>query len=114
MRAITLTCASVLALAASPVLAQSSSQSGQQQGNTGSDSQTATAMTQQKLQSDLKKAGFTNISVLDAAYLVQADTSDGNQVMMLINPPTGSAGAGGSGSSGSSSGSSSTSSTSSQ
>jgi hypothetical protein len=114
MRAITLTCASVLALAASPVLAQSSSKSGQQQNNAGTGSQTATAMTQQKLQDDLKKAGFTNISVLDAAYLVQADTSDGNEVMMLINPPAGSAGSSGSGSSSTSSGSGTKSSSSSQ
>ncbi|MFO1039631.1 MAG: hypothetical protein U1E45_22535 [Geminicoccaceae bacterium] len=57
-------------------------------------------MTQQKLRSDLEKAGFSNVNVLDAAYLVQAQTSDGNRVMMFINPPSmGNAGAGSSGSS---------------
>ena len=79
---------SAVALGAAPALAQSSNQSGQQgKSASGQQSQQIQAMSQEKLRSNLEKAGFSNVTVLDAAYLVQADTSDGNQVMMFINPP---------------------------
>jgi hypothetical protein len=46
------------------------------------------AMSQDKLRQQLTKAGFSNVKILDAAYLVQARTEDGSDVMMMINPPT--------------------------
>lgn len=45
------------------------------------------AMTAEKLKTQLSNAGFKEVTVLDAAYLVQAQTEDGNRVLMLINPP---------------------------
>ncbi len=48
----------------------------------------ARGMTQHKLRSALKKAGFTHIRVLDAKYLVQAKDNEGNTVFMAINPPS--------------------------
>ena len=44
-------------------------------------------MSQQKLRTALKDAGFTNIRVLDAQYLIQAKDDSGNAVFMAINPP---------------------------
>jgi hypothetical protein len=101
MRMAMLGLTSAVALAAVPAFAQSSNQSGQQgKSASGQQSPQIQAMSQEKLRSSLQKAGFSNVKVLDAAYLVQADTSDGNQVMMFINPPSpgsgGQANAGGS------------------
>ena len=39
------------------------------------------------LRDSLKKAGLQDIMILDSAYLVQAKNSDGDSVVMLINPP---------------------------
>lgn len=70
--------------------------------------QQLSAMTQDKLKQSLEKAGFTNVRVVDATYMVHAQTSDGNNVVMYINPPSvgsaatgGSSGASGTGTSGS-------------
>lgn len=52
------------------------------------------AMSQQALKSALERAGFTQIQVLDAAYLVHARTADGQVVVMTINPPSMVSGAG--------------------
>ena len=107
------------ALFSLPAMAQSSNQAGGQQpgkppgqqGTSGSGQQDSKiqAMTQDKLRGSLEQAGFKNVIVLDAAYLVQAQSPHGEQVMMLINPPaimsgssgTGGATAGGSGGTGS-------------
>ena len=45
-------------------------------------------MTQSQLHDWLEKAGFKNVTILDAAYLVQAQTEQGDTVMMTINPPS--------------------------
>lgn len=77
--------ASVPALAQSSQTGQSSSSKGQ-----GAATQSSTqihAMSQDNLRKQLQQAGFKNIEILDAAYLVQAQTSDGNSVFMTINPP---------------------------
>ena len=102
MRTMLLSSVTVLALCATPALAQSSgSQSGGQQQGKSAGNQQGTriqAMTQDKLRGSLEKAGFKDVTVLDAAYLVQAQSPDGDQVMMFINPPSSggsSAGAGG-------------------
>lgn len=39
------------------------------------------------LRQELRQAGFQNIRILDAAFLVQARTGSGQQVIMVINPP---------------------------
>lgn len=39
------------------------------------------------LRQELRQAGFQNIRILDAAFLVQANTGSGQQVIMVINPP---------------------------
>jgi len=40
----------------------------------------------QKLRSDLSKAGFTDITVMATSFLVRAKDSEGNPIMMVINP----------------------------
>jgi len=40
----------------------------------------------QKLREDLTKAGFTNITIMPSSFLVRAKDSQGNPVMMVINP----------------------------
>lgn len=94
--------AAALGLAfASPASAQStpgaggaSSGGSQASGSKASGSQAsagqqtqAQTMSQDKLRQQLTKAGFRDVKILDAAYLVQAQTEDGNDVMMMINPP---------------------------
>jgi hypothetical protein len=38
------------------------------------------------LKQDLQKAGFTDVKVLEDAFLIQAKTKDGNPIMMTIGP----------------------------
>ena len=40
----------------------------------------------QKLRNDLTKAGFTNITIMPSSFLVRAKDSEGNPMMMVINP----------------------------
>jgi hypothetical protein len=40
----------------------------------------------QKLRADLAKAGFTDITIMPSSFLVRAKDSEGNPVMMVINP----------------------------
>jgi hypothetical protein len=54
---------------------------------TGADKPQRQAMTQSKLRGSLEKAGFEKVKIVDAAYLVKADTGDGGQALMYINPP---------------------------
>lgn len=78
--------------AGTPAFAQSSTgqQSGQKSGSTAATETHSQiqAMTQDKLRKQLEQAGFKNVTIIDAAYLVQAQTQDGNQVFMTINPPS--------------------------
>ena len=39
------------------------------------------------LRQELRQAGFRNIRILDAAFLVRAGTGSGRQVIMIVNPP---------------------------
>lgn len=39
-----------------------------------------------KLRSDLSKAGFTDITIMPSSFMVRAKDSQGNPVMMVINP----------------------------
>ncbi|HZD90171.1 MAG TPA: hypothetical protein VE224_08740 [Pseudolabrys sp.] len=45
------------------------------------------AMTQRKVRQALQQAGFKNIRVLGASYLIQAKDNNGNTVYMAISPP---------------------------
>jgi Protein of unknown function (DUF1236) len=44
------------------------------------------ALTIDKLKQDLQKAGFTDVKVLEDAFLVQAKTKDGNPILMTFGP----------------------------
>ena len=52
---------------------------------TAQDSQTPAHLSQ-KLRNDLTKAGFTDITIMPSSFLVRAKDSQGNPVMMVINP----------------------------
>jgi hypothetical protein len=52
--------------------------------NAASDPQSAHIS--QKLRDDLTKAGFTDITIMPMSLLVRAKDSQGNAVMMVINP----------------------------
>ena len=40
----------------------------------------------QRLRDDLTKAGFTDITIMPSSFLVRAKDSQGNSVMMVIDP----------------------------
>jgi hypothetical protein len=44
------------------------------------------ALTIGRLTQDLQKAGFSEVKVLEDAFLVQAKTKDGNPILMTIGP----------------------------
>ena len=46
----------------------------------------APAHISQRLRDDLTKAGFTDITIMPSSFLVRAKDSQGNPVMMVINP----------------------------
>ena len=46
----------------------------------------APARISQKLRDDLTKAGFTDIAIMPSSFIVRAKDSQGNPVMMVINP----------------------------
>jgi hypothetical protein len=57
-------------------------------------SQQSMAMNQTKLRESLQKAGFEDIKIVDATYLVDARTSDGSRALMHINPASATSGSG--------------------
>jgi hypothetical protein len=46
----------------------------------------ASAPTVKNIMQDLQKAGFSDVKVLEDAFLVQAKTKDGNPIIMTIGP----------------------------
>jgi hypothetical protein len=52
----------------------------------GGPSMVQTPHLNQKLRDDLAKAGFTDITIMPASFLIRAKDSQGNPVMMVINP----------------------------
>ena len=54
------------------------------------------AASQEKVREQLAEAGFQQVEILDASYLVRAQTEEGNTVLMVIDPPMGGMGSGGS------------------
>jgi hypothetical protein len=95
----TLSLAAILALAAVPVAAQQADKQGdaarqqmekqsqELQVKNNQQSQQFSAMSKQKLRSALEQAGFSQINIVDAAYVVRAKTKDGENVVMYIDPP---------------------------
>lgn len=85
---------------------QQGNASGQQSGNQqssggqqgGASGQQMALRGQQQVIGDLKKAGFTNVQILDAAYLATGKTKNNDEITMMIDPTS----AGGSGQSASS------------
>jgi hypothetical protein len=53
----------------------------------GSDqnAQAATRMSE-RLRADLARAGFTDVTIMPSSFLVRAKDSQGNPVMMVVNP----------------------------
>ncbi|HEY0834277.1 MAG TPA: hypothetical protein VGE72_10260 [Azospirillum sp.] len=54
-------------------------------GQGGQASQTA-LRGQQQVREDLTKAGFTNVQIMDAAYLATGKTKNGDEITMMIDP----------------------------
>ena len=75
--------ASVVMLAAAPVLAQSTSTSGSSRNDTSTSSSqvppdtAVTVDTQQKLKQSLEQNGFKNVLVVPEAYVIHAQAPDG-------------------------------------
>ena len=68
-----------------PPRAGASAGSSQQPAQGQSGQTQAAAMGQDKLRNSLQQAGFQEIAVLDAAYLVRAETEDGSPVAIMID-----------------------------
>lgn len=82
----TLATAALIGFPAALQAADTSSQAAAQPSSSGAQAQ-VTAMSMEALQSNLEAAGFTNIEIVDAAYLVRAETQDGERVVMFLDPP---------------------------
>ena len=86
--------ASVVMLAATPVLAQSTSTSGSSRNDSSTSSSSSqtppdTAVTvdaQQKLKQSLERTGFKNVLVVPEAYVIHAQAPDGSKIVMEIRP----------------------------
>ncbi|MFN7103212.1 MAG: hypothetical protein ACK4N1_11415 [Pseudorhizobium sp.] len=99
-------------LLAAPAFAQTSDSSSSdandgetdQSSQAGSSSQMSAA-SQEKVREQLTQAGFQDVEILDASYLVRAQTEDGNTVLMVIDPPMAGMGGGSTSGSGSTDGS---------
>jgi hypothetical protein len=55
-------------------------------GSTSGQNGAPNARISQRLHDDLTKAGFTDITIMPSSFLVRAKDSQGNPVMMVINP----------------------------
>jgi uncharacterized protein Smg (DUF494 family) len=97
-----------LAMSVSPAVLAQAQKSGQQGSaqKAQQGGQQASAKSQQQVQDTLKQAGFQDVRILDAAYIVNAKTKDGEQVTMFIDPPMTAGSSGQGGQSGSQSGTS--------
>ncbi|MCC7347739.1 MAG: hypothetical protein IT538_10120 [Variibacter sp.] len=48
-----------------------------------------TALTRSQLQQSLEKAGFKDVTIVGAAYSVEAQTADGGRALMYVSPAVG-------------------------
>lgn len=86
--------ASVVMLAAAPVLAQSTSTSGSSRNDTSTSSSSSqtppdtavTVDTQQKLKQSLEQNGFKNVLVVPEAFVIHAQAPDGSKIVMEVSP----------------------------
>jgi len=96
--------AALLAMAALPPSAQ---QSGTQSPQAGAQQQSSkqsgnkSAAEQTKVRQSLEQAGFKDVKIMDAAYMVHARTASGEMAVLYIDPPSVASGTTGSGSAGS-------------
>ena len=74
------------AVAASTTSPPSSSTTGQSAPSTTQTPTHMGHMISQRLRDDLSKAGFSDIKIMPSSFLVRAKDSQGNPVMMVINP----------------------------
>jgi hypothetical protein len=84
------TIASFILLAA-PALAQTSSMSSGQQGDTSNASHlppdtAVTLDTQQRLKQSLEQSGFKNVVVVPEAFAIHAKAPDGSLIVMEVSP----------------------------
>lgn len=88
--------AAILAIGSTSAFAQSqpSGQSGTTSSSPSSASSASStlgsvpkAMSQDKVRQVMKDAGFSNVQILDATYLVRAQTKDGDHILVVLNPP---------------------------
>lgn len=93
MRTFVLSSIAAVGLLAAPAMVQAADQQQGQPGTSASQDDQTRAMTQERLLKSLEGAGFTNVTVVDATYLVRAQGPDGDRVMMLIDPPAAGTGA---------------------
>lgn len=87
MRTFLFSSIAAVGLLVAPAMAQAADQRQGQPGASASPDDRTRAMTQQRLLKSLEGAGFKEVTVVDATYLVRARGPDGNRVMMLIDPP---------------------------
>jgi hypothetical protein len=89
MKALSMTlsaCLLTFAFAGSALAAQTTTPApGSATDQNAQPAKTQTHMTQ-RLRDDLSKAGFTDIKIMPSSFLVRAKDSQGNPVMMVINP----------------------------
>jgi hypothetical protein len=93
MRSTILATGLILALAV-PAFGQSPKAQSQNQQNQNQQTQSQQTQgqaqnrqsAQQRVQSDLQAAGFTDIRIMPESFLVRAKDKSGNPVMMVINP----------------------------
>ena len=55
-------------------------------GSSNDENTQAAARISEKLRADLTRAGFTDVTVMPTSFLVRAKDSQGDQVMMVVNP----------------------------
>src|SRR4051794_39216049 len=74
-----------IALVGQPALAQNNATNSQPTPQASNDSGHNLAAAQ-KIQQDLKSAGFSDVKVVAESFVVQAKSKDGNPVLMTIGP----------------------------
>ncbi|TPW29323.1 hypothetical protein [Pararhizobium mangrovi] len=84
MKKIVLAGTAIACLAAGPALAQSNGDSGSNNGGKAM-SKADMVASQDKILKMLDKAGYSDSKVMDAAYMVQTTTPDGEQVIMMVD-----------------------------
>lgn len=67
---------------------QSGTQQSASDDTSSKDREKVMAMSMDTLRNSLKQAGFRDVRIVDATYLVHAITSDGTFVIMTVNPPS--------------------------